>query len=70
MIYEIVVGGATAGRTLRTTFEDLVVSVRDGRIVLTGDLPDQPALHGVLMRVRDLGLELIEIRRLGPARPR
>jgi hypothetical protein len=33
--------------------------------VLTGVLPDQSALFGVLARLQDLGLELIELRRLG-----
>jgi len=33
--------------------------------VLTGVLPDQSALFGVIARLQDLGLELIEFRRLG-----
>ncbi len=33
--------------------------------VLTGVLPDQSALFGVLARLQDLGLELVELRRLG-----
>lgn len=34
--------------------------------VITGLLPDQPALHGLLTKIRDLGLCLISVRRLGP----
>jgi hypothetical protein len=36
----------------------------DGQTVITGVLPDQPALHGVLRRIRDLGLCLISVHRL------
>ena len=32
--------------------------------VLTGVLPDQSALYGVLYRLQALGLELVEVRRL------
>lgn len=32
--------------------------------VITGLLPDQPALHGLLAKIRDLGLCLISVRRL------
>jgi hypothetical protein len=31
--------------------------------VLTGPLPDQAALHGVLAQIEALGLELLELRR-------
>jgi hypothetical protein len=36
----------------------------NGQTVITGVLPDQPALHGLLGRIRDLGLCLISVRRL------
>jgi hypothetical protein len=34
----------------------------DGDTLLRGELPDQTALHGVLMVIRDLGLTLVEVR--------
>ncbi len=34
--------------------------------VIIGLLPDQPALHGLLAKIRDLGLCLISVCRLDP----
>jgi len=33
----------------------------DGTTVIRGQVPDQAALHGLLQRVRDLGLPLISV---------
>ena len=38
-----------------------------GRTILTGDVADQAALHGLLARIRDLGLPILLIARLYPA---
>jgi hypothetical protein len=38
----------------------------DGTTTLIGPLADQSALHGVLNRMRDLGVSIVSIRRLAP----
>ena len=38
----------------------------DGTTMLTGPLADQPALHGLLIKIRDLGLPLLSVNVLGP----
>jgi hypothetical protein len=40
--------------------------VRGGETVLIGSLEDQSALYGVVAQVEALGLELIELRPVGP----
>ena len=39
-----------------------VENLPDGQTMLSGTLPDQAALFGVLGRVRDLGLALVSVR--------
>ena len=47
------------------SFDEVTVQhTDDGQTVLSGALPDQTALHGVLMRIRDLGLTLVEVKRI------
>jgi hypothetical protein len=44
-------------------FDGMTVSrAGDGTTVISGPVADQAALHGVLRRVRDLGLPLISVR--------
>ena len=63
--YEIRVGGVF-DRRWTACFEGLQVTSEDSETVISGPLPDQPALHGVLIKVRDLGMCLISVRRLDP----
>jgi hypothetical protein len=35
---------------------------QEGFTLLTGVIPDQSALHGILVQIRDLGLTLISLR--------
>jgi hypothetical protein len=43
-------------------FADLKLTPLDGDVtLLAGPLPDQPALHGLLERIRDLNLTLISV---------
>src|SRR5947208_3169914 len=58
--YELTIKGEP-GTLLRTAFEDVGVSSGPGVTVLSADL-DQAGLHGLLGRVEDLGLELLDVR--------
>lgn len=40
----------------------------DGHTLLTGPVVDQAAMHGILRKVRDLGMPLISVNRVEPGR--
>ena len=40
---------------------DLTIHVQGGMTTLSGTVSDQPALHGLLVKIRDLGLPLISV---------
>ena len=43
-----------------------VINQNDGTAVISGSVADQAALHGLLRRVRDLGLPLLSVLDVGP----
>jgi len=61
--YEIRVDGVLDHRWA-AWFGGLHVETDGTQTVISGLLTDQPALHGLLARIRDLGLCLISVRRL------
>jgi hypothetical protein len=61
--YEIRVRGHL-GQTLLSALPDLVAETEGSDTTLTGVLPDQAALHSLLVQIETLGLELLEVRRL------
>lgn len=49
-------------------FDGLTVTLEDtGETLLTGPVVDQAALHGVLKKVRDLGMPLLSVVCVAPA---
>jgi hypothetical protein len=60
--YEIRIRGVL-GESLLSAFPALHGEVRGGETLLTGALPDQAALYGVLDQIEALGLELLDVRR-------
>jgi hypothetical protein len=44
-------------------FDGLAIThTTDGETILSGPIADQAALHGVLAKIRDLGLSLLEVK--------
>jgi hypothetical protein len=65
--YEIRVRGVLDSRWA-AWFEELrLTSDEAGQTTIAGPVADQAALHGLLAKVRDLGLELLSVRRRDPA---
>jgi hypothetical protein len=67
--YEIRVTGRLDARW-EAWFDGLEVTLDGGDTLLTGPVMDQAALHGLLHRVRDLGLPLVSVTRVESRAPR
>jgi hypothetical protein len=66
MIYQIRIKGQL-GRHWTDWFGGLTITLEDnGETLLTGPVVDQAALHGLLRKVRDLGVPLLSVSRVKP----
>lgn len=66
MIYEIRLQ-SVLGPQWSDWFEGMTITIQDnGDALLTGAVVDQAALYGLLKKVRDLGLPLLSVVRVGP----
>ena len=66
MIYEIKIEGHL-NRQWADWFGGLTIRPEDnGDTLLTGSVIDQAALHGLLKKVRDLGMPLVSVKRIKP----
>lgn len=66
MVYQIRLKGHL-GRQWADWFGGLTITLEDnGETLLTGPVIDQAALYGLLKKVRDLGMPLLSVNRVGP----
>ena len=66
VVYQIRIKG-DLGSQWTDWFEGLTITLEeDGNTLLTGPVVDQAALHGLLKKVRDLGMPLVSVRPLEP----
>ena len=66
MVYQIRVK-SHLGSDWTDWFEGLTITLEeDGDTLLTGPVVDQAALHGLLKKVRDLGMPLLSVNSIKP----
>lgn len=64
--YRIEVEGLV-GKKWQDWFDGFQISYNGINTIIAGDVKDQPELHGILARIRDLNLTLVALQRQGPA---
>jgi hypothetical protein len=67
--YEIRIRGHLDARWAATLGVSSLTHETGGLTLLRGVALDQPALHGLLQRIRDLSLPLISVNRIDPDQP-
>jgi len=69
VVYQIRIKGHL-GRQWTDWFEGFTITLEeDGTTLLTGPVVDQAALHGLLKKVRDLGMPLLSVNRVETDQP-
>jgi hypothetical protein len=68
VVYQIRVKGHL-GQRWADWFDGLTITLeKDGHTLLSGPVIDQSALHGVLKKIRDLGMPLLSVNSVGPGK--
>jgi len=66
MVYQIRIKGHL-GPQWKDWFDGMTMTLEEnGETLLTGPVADQPALHGLLKKVRDLGMKLVSVNQIFP----
>ena len=66
MVYQIRIKGHL-GQQWTDWFDGLTITLEeDGITLLNGSVIDQAALHGILKKIRDLGMPLLSVNIVGP----
>lgn len=61
LLYTIKIKGHL-GQQWMNWFEELTITLEeDGNTLLSGPIADQSALHGILKKIRDLGMPLLSV---------
>jgi hypothetical protein len=63
-LYEIKLKGHLDTKWAEWLYDMTITHEKDGSTILYGPLPDQAALHNILLKIRDLNLTLINVQKI------